>query len=203
MSRRRNSVTVTRESDKTIIGSNMLSLRAGIRRVVMGRGVMGTEMAGAVAANPNHIWSRNDETRGFASTSGSTTFAASPLDAFMDPAAYEVRQAEMVGRSWSVRELRRKSFDDLHRLWFVLYQERNMLLTEAAKCRRKGMYLPQPDRRHKVKKSMGAIKHVLGERKRDKIAQHALKRLEMQDDSSFSDDEDDDEEEEEPSTNKK
>eukprot|EP00978_Attheya_sp_CCMP212_P033750 scaffold137800_cov41-Attheya_sp.AAC.1 len=182
----------------------MLSLRAGIRRVVVGRGVVGMEMA-AAAANPNHIlWSRNDETRGFASTSGSTThtFAASPLDAFMDPAAYEARQTEMVGRSWSVRELRRKSFDDLHRLWFVLYQERNMLLTEAAKCRRKGMYLPQPDRRHKVKKSMGAIKHVLGERKRDKIAQHALKRLEMQDDS-FSDDEDDDEEEEEPSTNKK
>ena len=32
----------------------------------------------------------------------------------------------------------------------------------------------QPERRKKVRKSMGAIKHVLGERKREKIADHKL-----------------------------
>lgn len=32
----------------------------------------------------------------------------------------------------------------------------------------------QPERRKKVRKSMGAIKHVLGERKRQKIADHRL-----------------------------
>ncbi len=54
-----------------------------------------------------------------------------------------------------------------------------MLLTENNLCRRKLIPFPQPDRRQKVKKSMGAIKAVLGERKRDKIAQHALKMAQL------------------------
>jgi hypothetical protein len=54
-----------------------------------------------------------------------------------------------------------------------------MLLTENNLCRRKSIPFPQADRRQKVKKSMGAIKAVLGERKRDKIAQHALKMAQL------------------------
>ena len=46
-----------------------------------------------------------------------------------------------------------------------------MLLTEQQLSRRKGLIFPQPERIQKVKKSMGAIKQVLGERKREKIAQ--------------------------------
>jgi len=80
-----------------------------------------------------------------------------------------------------VTELRRKSFDDLHKLWYVLYKERNMLYTEANLSRRKGQYFPQPERARKVKKSMGAIKAVLGERKRDYLAQKALESLETDD----------------------
>jgi Mitochondrial 39-S ribosomal protein L47 (MRP-L47) len=45
-----------------------------------------------------------------------------------------------------------------------------MLLTELQLSRRRGLIFPQPERMKKVQKSMGAIRQVLGERKRDKIA---------------------------------
>lgn len=38
----------------------------------------------------------------------------------------------------------------------------------------------QPERRKKVRKSMGAIKHVLGERKRAKIADHKAYLAELE-----------------------
>ena len=47
-----------------------------------------------------------------------------------------------------------------------------MLLTEQNLARRHGYEMIQPERRRKVRKSMGAIKHVLGERKRKKITDH-------------------------------
>jgi large subunit ribosomal protein L47 len=34
------------------------------------------------------------------------------------------------GRSWTVQELRRKSWDDLHCLWWKCIKERNRLATE-------------------------------------------------------------------------
>ncbi|GKZ00427.1 hypothetical protein MPSEU_000995300 [Mayamaea pseudoterrestris] len=99
---------------------------------------------------------------------------SSMLDQFRDLVPRAQRMSDPVGRSWSVAELRRKSFQDLHKLWFVLYKERNMLLTEKQLSRRKGAIFPQPERFKKVQKSMGAIRHVLGERKRDKLSSLAL-----------------------------
>ena len=49
-----------------------------------------------------------------------------------------------------------------------------MLLTEANWARLHGYQMIQSDRRQKVRKSMGAIRHVLGERKRATIADHKL-----------------------------
>ena len=78
----------------------------------------------------------------------------------------KIDEAVQVGRSWTAPDLRRKSFDDLHRLWFILYKERNMLLSEKAKLQRMKSPVTRvhESRYSKVKRSMGAIKHVLRER---------------------------------------
>ena len=83
---------------------------------------------------------------------------------------------EQVGRQWTVKELRRKSFDDLHKLWYVLYKEKNMLLTEKYLLETNNLKFPQPYRWTKVKRSMKAIRVVLGERKRERAAQRALEQ---------------------------
>eukprot|EP01040_Poterioochromonas_malhamensis_P010836 gene10836-11811_t len=78
----------------------------------------------------------------------------------------------IAGREWSAADLRRKSFDDLHKLWYVLYKERNLLLT--AKHKRNSNSVPEPakdeQRYRNVKESMKNIKLVLAERK--KIQEH-------------------------------
>ncbi|KYR01648.1 hypothetical protein DLAC_01651 [Tieghemostelium lacteum] len=68
----------------------------------------------------------------------------------------------VAGRSWRASDLRGKSFSDLHKLWFVLLKERNKLYSERENS--KNNQLINPLRLKKVRKSMGAIKTVLGER---------------------------------------
>jgi large subunit ribosomal protein L47 len=71
------------------------------------------------------------------------------------------------GRAWKADELRLKSFEDLHTLWYVLLKERNMLLSERERARmRKLQRMPQVDRLVKVRLSMARIQAVLEERKR-------------------------------------
>ena len=55
-----------------------------------------------------------------------------------------------------------------------------MLLTESNLARRHAFEMVQPDRRRKVRKSMGAIKQVLGERKRKKIADYRAYLAELE-----------------------
>ena len=66
--------------------------------------------------------------------------------------------------------MRRKSFDDLHKLWFVLYKERNLLLSERERQRRnqRPISAKEENRYTKVKRSMGSIKYVLKERSKIK-----------------------------------
>eukprot|EP00752_Nemacystus_decipiens_P016761 g14999.t1 len=92
------------------------------------------------------------------------------LEEFRDPEIVKAGDVPIVGRSWTVPELRKKSFEDLHKLWFVLYKEKNMLMSEVLLSRRSKVPIPAGDRRQKVKRSMKAIRVVVGERQRAKRA---------------------------------
>lgn len=71
-----------------------------------------------------------------------------------------------VGRAWNAIELRRKSFKDLHTLWYVVLRERNLLETQLLEANRLGIVLeitPLTQRMFRVKPSLFHIfiKHAL------------------------------------------
>ena len=70
------------------------------------------------------------------------------------------------GRAWRVSELRGKSYEDLHKLWWVCLKEKNMLLTDRLYYGQVGVEMPDAARYSKVRRTMAGIKHVLGERSR-------------------------------------
>ena len=54
------------------------------------------------------------------------------------------------GRAWEAADLRLKSWDDLHKLWYVLLKERNMLRSEKDRFRAQGKTMPNGNRMTKV-----------------------------------------------------
>ncbi|XP_076036392.1 mitochondrial ribosomal protein L47 isoform X2 [Oratosquilla oratoria] len=73
-------------------------------------------------------------------------------------------QEVRVGRSWKKDELRIKSNEDLHKLWFVLLKEKNMLLTMEYACKEENELFPNPERIDKVEESMKNLESVVKER---------------------------------------
>ncbi|KAK2040290.1 MRP-L47-domain-containing protein [Colletotrichum somersetense] len=71
------------------------------------------------------------------------------------------------GRAWTVEELRKKSWEDLHTLWYVCLKERNRISTTSRERERRklgfGAYEAN-ERDETVVTTMKAIKHVLTER---------------------------------------
>ncbi|KAL4880426.1 mitochondrial 39-S ribosomal protein L47 (MRP-L47)-domain-containing protein [Aspergillus karnatakaensis] len=71
------------------------------------------------------------------------------------------------GRSWSIQELREKSWEDLHSLWWVCLKERNRIATSNMERKRlKAGYgeWEAEQRMRTIKITQYGIKHVLRER---------------------------------------
>ncbi|KAK8051355.1 hypothetical protein PG993_002740 [Apiospora rasikravindrae] len=71
------------------------------------------------------------------------------------------------GRAWIVEELRHKSWEDLHGLWWVCVKERNRIATATRERRRLKLVVGEDQsktRNYEIWKTMKAIKHTLTER---------------------------------------
>lgn len=73
---------------------------------------------------------------------------------------------DLSSRSWSIPELRRKNFNDLHSLWYICLKERNVLareihLLEVSMGADAGPYM---DLSNIIRDTMWKIRHVLSER---------------------------------------
>lgn len=80
------------------------------------------------------------------------------------------------GRSWKKEELRIKSNTDLHKLWYILLKEYNMLLTMEHECKERFELFPSPERIDKVQESMKNLEDVVRERNK---AYHMLETGEI------------------------
>merc|ERR1712038_1135764 len=90
-----------------------------------------------------------------------------------------VEEEPVVGRRYTRDELRTRSNSDLHKLWFVMLKERNLLLTMREECKRLNRSMPEPTRYLKVKDSMKSILAVVEERE---LAVHQLNEERWQSD---------------------
>ncbi|KAK5646948.1 hypothetical protein RI129_005412 [Pyrocoelia pectoralis] len=70
------------------------------------------------------------------------------------------------GRSWTKDDLRIKSNTDLHKLWYVLLKEKNMLYTMEHEHNDQVRLFPSPERLDKVLDSMENLEEVVRERNR-------------------------------------
>lgn len=95
------------------------------------------------------------------------------MEEFFPPKLKEGEAEYRSGRPWTAAELRLKSFEDLHRLWFVCLKEQNMLLSDRLYYRQVGQAAPRGADLGKVKRTMARIKVVLWERARAEAAYEA------------------------------
>ncbi|KAB1283580.1 39S ribosomal protein L47; mitochondrial [Camelus dromedarius] len=91
-----------------------------------------------------------------------TTLSKRGLEEFFDDPKNWGEEKVKSGEIFAL--LRNKSNEDLHKLWYVLLKERNMLLTLEQEAKRQRLPMPSPERLEKVIDSMDALDKVVQER---------------------------------------
>ena len=80
------------------------------------------------------------------------------------------------GRPWRPDELRLKSNEDLHKLWYVLLKEKNIVESRRLMQKKKTGKFPLSSKLPKVRTSMARLLTILSERK--KIRENFKRKLE-------------------------
>lgn len=93
-----------------------------------------------------------------------TTINRKGLDEFFDLPENWGESTVKSGSPWTSKQLRTKSNEDLHKLWYVLLKEKNMLLTLEQESKRQRLQMPSPERLKKVERSMLRLDTVVKER---------------------------------------
>lgn len=88
----------------------------------------------------------------------------------------DTRQLKQNGRAWRPEELRIKSHDDLHKLWYVLLKEKNKLKSDFLMSKQLGQIFYGHADMLKVRLSMARLLTIVNERK--KIRNEYRKHLE-------------------------
>ncbi|XP_072940589.1 large ribosomal subunit protein uL29m [Epargyreus clarus] len=111
------------------------------------------------ASKVTHVWNPAVPVRAI-----HTTKTQNDLMEFFDVKKNWNESNIRVGRAWRLDELRIKSNTDLHKLWYILLKERNMLYTMEHECNQRVKVFPNPERIDKVQESMNNIETVIRER---------------------------------------
>lgn len=93
-----------------------------------------------------------------------TTISRRGLEEFFDSPENWGDPTVKSGAPWTAKQLRTKSNEDLHKLWYVLLKEKNMLLTLEQEAKRQRVQMPSPERIRKVERSMIRLETVVKER---------------------------------------
>ncbi|KAM9762178.1 large ribosomal subunit protein uL29m [Menidia menidia] len=93
-----------------------------------------------------------------------TTISRRGLDEFFDSPENWGETSVKSGAPWTARQLRTKSNEDLHKLWYVLLKEKNMLITLEQEAKRQRVPMPSPERIKKIERSMTRLETVVEER---------------------------------------
>ncbi|XP_059923359.1 39S ribosomal protein L47, mitochondrial [Gadus macrocephalus] len=93
-----------------------------------------------------------------------TTISRMGLEEFFDLPENWGESTVKSGAPWTVTLLRSKSNEELHKLWYLLLKEKNMLLTIEQEAKRQRVSMPSPERLKKIERSMQRLDKVVEER---------------------------------------